>query len=151
MAKESNDRVRDLVRQIFSLDDALKVTANAITKPSGQSGARWQVLNALVDGPLTVADIARLKNASRQGVQRIVNELHEERIVQSKVNPKHQRFPLYEMTASGKKALHSIEQQRKKWSAEVLKRIGGKIDPTIMVFLKQFQGVVEEVLKEELR
>ena len=150
MTERDNDFVRELVRQIFKLDDALKATANAITRPAGQSGARWQVLNALADEPRTVAEIARLKNASRQGVQRIINELHSEQIVQSKVNPKHQRFPLYEMTTSGRRALRSIEQLRKKWSAVALKKIGGEIDPNVMVFLRRFQSAVEEILEEEL-
>jgi len=151
MAKQDTDSVQELVRQIFRLDDALKATANAITRPAGQSGARWQVLNALVVEPRTVAEIARLKNASRQGVQRIINELHAEQIVRSKVNPKHQRFPLYEMTTSGKQALRLIEQQRKKWSAVTLKKIGGEIDPSVVLFLKRFQSAVEEILEEEMK
>jgi DNA-binding MarR family transcriptional regulator len=151
MTQQDNDSVRKFVRQIFRLDDVLKATANKITQPSGQSGARWQVLNALTEEPRTVAEIARLKNASRQGVQRIINDLHEETIVRSKVNPKHQRFPLYEMTPSGRQALRSIELQRKKWSASVLKKIGGTINPNVISYLERFGSIVEDILGEELK
>jgi DNA-binding MarR family transcriptional regulator len=77
------------------------------------------VLNALEAGPKTVASVARMKNSTRQSVQRIVNELVSEKVVHLKENPDHKRFPLVELTTKGKKILVQIKEQRDQWITQL--------------------------------
>jgi DNA-binding MarR family transcriptional regulator len=144
-----NQQILDLVFKIFRLDDLLKKTANQITAPAGQTGARWQVLNALESGPRTVADVARSKNGARQSVQRIVNELASEGIVQLRKNPDHKRFPLVELTPKGKKALARIQGERDAWIAEISNRLDDSMDSRVIHFLDLFQSAIETSLVQK--
>src|SRR3954453_9851548 len=110
--------LREFVLNIFRLDDLLKLTANHITAPAGQTGARWQIFNALAETPKTAAEIARIKNVSRQSVQRIVDELVAENVARLIQNPKHKRFPLIDLTSKGQKALRKIELSRALWEEQ---------------------------------
>ena len=146
MNAEANKMLQDLIHTIFRLDDALKAAANRISEPAGQTGARWQVLNALDDGPKTVAEIARLKNSSRQGVQRIANELVAEGSAAIHENPKHRRYPLICLTSQGRTALEIIRSERERWTATVCALLGQKVDPAVLHFLDRFHTAVETTL-----
>jgi DNA-binding MarR family transcriptional regulator len=148
MSAAPEDQIQEVVLKIFRLDDALKAAANQIARPAGQTGARWQVLNALDDGPKTVAEIARLKAASRQGVQRIANELLAEGVLAARSNPKHSRYPLVELTAAGRAALGLIRGQRSRWANSVAAHLGGPIDPAALQFLERFQAAVDKTLSD---
>jgi DNA-binding MarR family transcriptional regulator len=148
MIHDQNQPILALVYKIFRLDDLLKKAANQITAPTGQTGARWQVLNALEDGPKTVASVARMKNSTRQSVQRIVNELVAEKIVHSKENPDHKRFPLVELTTKGKKILAQIKEQRDQWITQLSDEFEGKIEKKDIHFLERFQLAVEKSIQQ---
>lgn len=64
MTKTQEELIQQLVRSVFRLDDLLRECANEIAAPAGQTGARWQVLNEIARGAVTVSDIARAKNTS---------------------------------------------------------------------------------------
>jgi DNA-binding MarR family transcriptional regulator len=146
MDTQTHDAIQELIVRIFRLDDALKAVANRISRPAGQTGARWQVLNALDDGPKTVAEIARLKNSSRQGVQRIAKELVEDGATAIKANPKHRRYPLVCLTPQGEAALRAIRSERQRWTAEISAALGGEIDPAVLRFLDRFHAAIETTL-----
>lgn len=146
MTAEINDAIQGLVLRIFRLDDALKAAANRISEPAGQTGARWQVLNALDDGPKTVAEIARLKNGTRQGVQRIVNELVADGATTTNENPKHRRYPLICLTSQGRAALETIRSERERWTTAVSAALGHEVDPAVLRFLDRFRAAVETTL-----
>jgi DNA-binding MarR family transcriptional regulator len=148
MKNHPADQIQQLVQKVFRLDDLLKLAANQITEPAGQTGARWQVLNALDDEAHTVAEIARSKNATRQGVQRIVDELVSEKIVRLKPNPKHQRFPLVELTASGRKSLKDIRKRRDQWSRKVLGHLETPPDSRVLKFLDHFEQAIERTIQK---
>jgi DNA-binding MarR family transcriptional regulator len=150
MERQDEERMQALVLKIFQLDDLLKAAANEIARPAGQTGARWQVLNALDQGPGTAADIARLKQTSRQGVQRIVNELLHEGVVAAGPNPRHRRYPLLQLTARGRAVLEEIRRQRGVWTAQVLQRLEGGVDEAAVDFLGRFQAAVETVMPMRL-
>lgn len=148
MTKTQEELIQQLVRSVFRLDDLLRECANEIAAPAGQTGARWQVLNEIARGAATVSDIARAKNTSRQGVQRIVNELAEDGIAAAIPNPKHSRYPLIELTDKGLRALASIEQERSRWSARVHSNLSEEIDPSILDLLTQFTHAVEKTISK---
>jgi len=146
MDTEATAMIQDLILTIFRLDDVLKAAANRISEPAGQTGARWQVLNALDGGPKTVAEIARIKNGSRQGVQRIANELVAEGSAALNENPRHRRYPLVCLTPQGRAALEMIRSERERWTAAVSAVLGHEVDPAVLHFLDRFRIAVETTL-----
>src|SRR3982750_3061129 len=60
-----------LVVQVMQLNGLLTAAGDALAAPAGQTSARWQVLAAVEDAPLSVAQIARAMNRTRQSVQRV--------------------------------------------------------------------------------
>ena len=93
-----------------------------------------------------MAEIARIKNSARQGVQRIVNELVAEGIVETKPNPKHSRYPLVQLTAQGEETLQGIRVARRLWAEDLLAALGGELDPETLRFLERFQVAVKKTL-----
>lgn len=146
MSEQREDLIQRLVLSIFRLDDLLKEAANHIARPAGQTGARWQVLNALQDGPKTVADIARSKNVARQGIQRIVNELLAEGVVEARSNPRHARYPLIASTPAGLAARELILENRRRWIAGISGGLEGELTEETLLQLDRFQAAVEKTL-----
>jgi len=60
---------------VFRLNGLLIAVGDAMAEPSGQTTARWRVLAAIGDAPLTVAQIARAWWLTRQSVQRVADVL----------------------------------------------------------------------------
>ena len=69
----------ELVVHVFRLNGLLIARGDAMAEPSGQTSARWRVLAAIDEQPLSVAQIARAWCLTRQSVQRIAEALGIER------------------------------------------------------------------------
>ncbi|MEG2171817.1 MAG: MarR family transcriptional regulator [Desulfovibrionaceae bacterium] len=78
---------------------------DALIQDIGLTSALWQVLHAIQDAPLPVAQIARNVGITRQSVLRTVNALKKKGLVALRDNPNHQRAKLVEMLEEGKKRL----------------------------------------------
>ncbi len=72
-----------------------------MTKELDLSSALWQVLGAIDQAPLTVAQIARNMGLTRQSVRRTVNVLREKGFVEFRDNPNHQRSKLVVLNNKG--------------------------------------------------
>src|SRR5258705_645502 len=92
---------------IFKLNGLIMRAGEGITRPIGQSSARWQVLGRAFE-PQTVADMARDIGHARQGVQRIADVLAEEGLIAYKDHPTDRRTKLLELTPQGQEVLKSI-------------------------------------------
>jgi DNA-binding MarR family transcriptional regulator len=94
----------------------------------GLTSARWQVLGAIAlsDRPQPVAWLARSMGLNRQGVQRIVNELHKEGIVEFTPNPHHRRAHLVVLTRRGKSAFDAAERLQGPWVNALAKGLAMK-------------------------
>ena len=127
---------------LFRLNGLLIAAGDGITRPIGQSSARWQVLGGLGYGPQTVADLARSFGHARQSVQRVVNALIEEGLVAQRPKEDDRRTFLLEMTADGRAVLARIYARQMEWSdrfasgldsseleilAKALRRIGDSV------------------------
>lgn len=98
---------------IFRTNGALIAAGDALSAPFGLSSARWQVLGAvaLAGQPLTVAQIARNMGQTRQGVQRLIDEMERQDIVCFENNPHHKRAKLIRLTEKGENAYAATMQQ----------------------------------------
>jgi DNA-binding MarR family transcriptional regulator len=118
------DLFTSIVIKGMQLTGLLEKTGDALTKSSGQTAARWQVLGGLDENPKTVAEIARSLNLSRQGIQRIANALTQDGLTHFISNAKDQRADLLSLTDLGREALFSIQAQQRKWSNRLGKKMG---------------------------
>ena len=112
---------------VLQLAGHLTTAGDALTKPSGQTSARWQVLAAAENRNLSVAQIARLLGLTRQGVQRIADILDKEGLIQYLKNPAHQRAKLVMLTAKGQTVLQEIQERQSTWANKLGEALGAAI------------------------
>ncbi len=101
---ESGEAVTALILDVFKLNGRLLLAGDRLVAKLGLTSARWQVLGAIsyAERPESVAWHARNMGVHRQGIQRIVNELEKENIVEFQPNPHHKRAHLVVLTDKGK-------------------------------------------------
>lgn len=102
----SAEALTDLILTLFRVNNATLVWGDRLVRPFGLTSARWQIMGAIAyaDRPQPVAWLARDLGANRQNVQRIVNELAREGLIEFQDNPHHKRAQLVVLTAAGKRA-----------------------------------------------
>ncbi len=106
-----------IILEVFRVNGDLISAGNQLTKEFGLSSARWQVMGAMHQEkrPLTVAQIARRMGLTRQGVQRVVNDLIELNMVEFKDNLDHKKSKLVDITERGNETLKKVYQVQAKW------------------------------------
>jgi DNA-binding MarR family transcriptional regulator len=76
-------------------------------------------MGAIEDEAHTIPQIARRMGITRQGVQRVADELVREDLADLTDNPDHRRSPLLTLTAGGRRTLAQINRSQAAWSSEV--------------------------------
>lgn len=102
------DEMALLVADVYEAAGVLRRSGEAIAAEEGQTQARWQLLSVVSGAPLTVARAARRLGVSRQGVQRVANDLIREELAALRPNPDHRSSPLLALTATGREVLDRI-------------------------------------------
>jgi DNA-binding MarR family transcriptional regulator len=120
----AGDALTELVLKTFRLNGLFLQVAESIARPVGLTAAWWQVLGAVLDGPLTVAGIARAMGLARQSVQRIADVLAERGLVEYRPNPAHRRASLVAPTAAGWAAIESLSAAQHTWANRVGAEVG---------------------------
>jgi DNA-binding MarR family transcriptional regulator len=113
-----------LVLEVFRLNGALLDAGDALTRPVGQSSARWQVMGCIDESALSVAQIARVMGLARQSVQRVANLLVADGLAEFTDNPVHKRAKLLHLTKTGLATLERIETAQRRWANELGGQIG---------------------------
>lgn len=98
-----------LIRRLFR---AMADRADRYLHDSGLSAADRAVLEFLFpEQQLTVPDIARRYQVSRQHVQATVNRLLDRELVQTLDNPRHKRSPLLHLSERGRQLFARIRRR----------------------------------------
>lgn len=107
----------ELVLEVFRLNGLLLASGDELVATLGLTSARWQVLGAiaLAEAPQSVAHTARSMGLTRQGVQRIVNELEAEGFVTFAENPHHARARWILLTKKGESAYRAAAERQAPW------------------------------------
>ena len=100
------EALTDLILTMFRANNLTLVWGDRLVASFGLTSARWQILGAIAfaERPQPVAWLARDLGAKRQNVQRIVNDLHKEGLVEFQPNPHHRRAHLVVLTGKGRRA-----------------------------------------------
>ncbi len=107
--------------ELFRVSGLILNAGDRLAAHLGLTGARWQILGAIVRGgaPRTVAEIARNLGANRQNVQRIVNDLERMEFLGFEPNPRHRRAQLVVLAAKGKEAYEAAMGLQAPWVNQV--------------------------------
>ncbi|MGD9209616.1 MAG: MarR family winged helix-turn-helix transcriptional regulator [Desulfobacteraceae bacterium] len=107
----------NLSLDLFRLNSRMLAAGDRLVAGLGLTSARWQILGAIVeaDRPQPVAWLARDLGANRQNVQRIVNDLHKEKLVTFKRNPHHRRARLVVLTDKGRQTFDAAMRLQAPW------------------------------------
>jgi len=105
------------ILDFFRLNSALLISGDRLVEELGLTSARWQILGAVTaaERPQPVAWIARDLGANRQNVQRIVNDLAAEGLVDFEPNPHHRRAQLVVLTDKGRRAFDAAMWLQVPW------------------------------------
>ena len=134
----------ELILKLFRVNGLLLTAGDCLTKDLGLTGARWQVMGALTDGPLTVAQIARNMGLKRQSVQRLVNVLAQQGLMMLDDNPHHRRARLARLTATGRSQYEQISQIQAHW----VNNISEGLDVTdLKLTFEQLRDIEERLTK----
>ena len=118
----SNDAIAlfsELVLEVFRVNGKLLAVGDRLTADLGLTSARWQVMGAIGNDAIPVGQIARKMGLKRQSVQRLVNVLADEGIVEFRDNPHHQRAKLVQLTDAGHQRLEQISHIQNEWAGRV--------------------------------
>ncbi|MGO2135112.1 MarR family winged helix-turn-helix transcriptional regulator [Marinobacter sp.] len=98
------------ILQIFRTNGQMISWGDRFSAAFGLTSARWQMLGALALAhyPLTAPQMASNMGVSRQGAQKQLNMLLNERLIERRHNPCHKRSPLYQLTPDGQTIFQRI-------------------------------------------
>ena len=120
------DALTALVLPVFALNGELLKAAAVITAPHELTPARWQVLGAILEETLPVAEIARRVGLTRQSVQRVANDVVAQEWARWQPNPRRRGQNLLVLTARGRRAVAALTTEQHAWADAVGRRIGEK-------------------------
>lgn len=111
------DDIGHLILEVFRLNGRLLAVGDGIVGRLGLTSARWQVLGAIIRAEqlLTVSQLARDAGVSRQAVQRIVNALTAESLVEMVESQQDKRAPLVQVTKTGRRVYGDADHARREW------------------------------------
>lgn len=115
MRAHEREELSHLVWDILQTANRLIDAGNRLSAPFGLTAARWQVMGVIVRAPATVADVARRLSQTRQGVQRLADEMVRDELATFHPNPRHARAKLLAPTAHGDMSYRKLMKEQAKW------------------------------------
>jgi DNA-binding MarR family transcriptional regulator len=114
---QAGQALTDLMLAVFRLNGRLLMAGDRLVAGLDLTSARWQVLGAvaLAERPQPVSWLARNMGLNRQGVQRIVNEMRDDGLLEIEPNPHHRRAHLVVLTKRGKEAFEAATRLQVPW------------------------------------
>jgi DNA-binding MarR family transcriptional regulator len=109
------DAWSEFVLAVFAVNGLINQAGERISRPAGQTAARWHVLGRAIN-PQTVAQMAADMGHARQSVQRVADVLEREGLITYRPLPTDRRTKLVELTALGHEVLGEIYQRQVAWS-----------------------------------
>ncbi|MBE7638020.1 MarR family transcriptional regulator [Sneathiella sp. P13V-1] len=132
----------ELVLEIFRINGILLAEGDRLSEDLGLSSSRWQVMGAIADEPLAVPHIAKEMGLTRQGVQKTINILVKEGLVDLIDNPRHKSSKLASLTEEGRKRFSEIHKIQAVWANDIA---GGQELPSLEATLQTIRNLRESL------
>lgn len=129
----------------FELNGRFLGIANDMASAAGLTAARWQVLGAVLQAPLTVAGIARAMGMTRQGVQRVADDVVAAGLAEYRDNPAHKRARLVTPTAAGYAAVRRISPGHARVADALVDDLGADRLEQIVTALRDLSAAVDRL------
>ena len=130
----------ELILEIFRFNGRLLAAGDLLAKPLGLTSSRWQVLGAIEERPLPVAQIARNMGLARQNVQRLADVLQEEGFAAYSPNPDHQRAKLVCLTDKGQRVVKQLARHQTLWANQVASTVGAADIENALTLVKKLRA-----------
>jgi DNA-binding MarR family transcriptional regulator len=136
---------------LFRLNNRLLAAGDRLVAELGLTSARWQILGAVTGAqrPQPVAWLARDLGASRQNVQRIVNDLAGEGWVEFQPNPHHRRAQLVVLTDEGRQAFEAAMKLQAPWANQLSNGISNEEIEAAHAVLMRLQRNLDDMADSE--
>ncbi|MDD0967757.1 MULTISPECIES: MarR family winged helix-turn-helix transcriptional regulator [Pseudomonas] len=140
----------DLVLELFRASTRMITAGDRLVADIGLTSARWQLLGTIVsaDRAQPVSWIARDMGANRQNVQRIVNDLVKDGLLEFQPNPHHRRAQLVVLTDAGKETFDLAMKLQAPWINELSEGLDVDAIQTTHQVLNQLRNKLEEDQKD---
>ncbi|HEY0630499.1 MAG TPA: MarR family transcriptional regulator [Thermoleophilaceae bacterium] len=113
---EREKSYRLLMADVYELAGLSRRISGREAGARGATASQWHVLSVLAGGPAAVPEIAERLGVTRQGAQRVVNELTARGWIRRMPADRDARSPRFALTAAGRKLLAEL------WSHTVARR-----------------------------
>ncbi|OLF05494.1 MarR family transcriptional regulator [Actinophytocola xinjiangensis] len=113
----------ELLVEVFRVNGLLLSAGDELSRPSGLTSARWQILGVIDHDPATVAQVARTMGLTRQTVQQTANALARDDMIVFQDNPRDRRARVMALTPRGRVALRQVERRQAVWANTVAARM----------------------------
>ena len=142
---QAGQALTSLILAVFRLNGRLLVAGDRLVAGLELTSARWQVLGAiaLAERPQPVAWLARNMGLNRQGVQRIVNEMRDQGLLELQANPHHRRAHLVVLTKRGKDAFEAATRLQVPWVNDLADGVSVKDLATTQKVVAELCGRLE--------
>lgn len=138
----------EVVHLIVAANRLLREQGDDVAQAAGQTHARRMVLQC-ADRGRPIADIARDLALTRQGVQRIGNDLVDDGLATYKRNPQHQRAKLLAPTAAGRRALLAIRSAHDEWISKLSDDTAGLDLDSLTVALRSILDALNDLAPDD--
>jgi DNA-binding MarR family transcriptional regulator len=105
---EAGEALTQAIIATFRLNGRLMDIAQRLAHAGDLTATEWRVLGGVLDEPHSVAEIGRLMGMTRQGVQRVADQLVDRCLAEYRPNPAHRRAKLLACTQAGYWAIRQI-------------------------------------------
>jgi DNA-binding MarR family transcriptional regulator len=120
----AGDALTEVIVATFRLDGRLMDVARRLARAGGMTATEWRVLGGVLDEPHSVAEIGRRMGMTRQGVQRVADQLVARGLAEYRPNPAHRRAKLLVCTEAGYWAIRQIALVQRPWADRVGDQVG---------------------------
>jgi DNA-binding MarR family transcriptional regulator len=121
---EAGEALTEAIIATFRLNGRLMDIAQRLARAGDLTATEWRVLGGVLDEPHSVAEIGRLMGMTRQGVQRVADQLVDRGLAEYRPNPAHRRAKLLACTQAGYWAIRQIALVQRPWADQIAANIG---------------------------
>jgi DNA-binding MarR family transcriptional regulator len=121
---EAGEALTEAIIATFRLNGRLMDIAQRLAHAGDLTATEWRVLGGVLDEPHSVAEIGRLMGMTRQGVQRVADQLVDRGLAEYRPNPAHRRAKLLACTQAGYWAIRQIALVQRPWADQIAANIG---------------------------